>query len=127
VLSSRDLAGNTATAHVVITRAASAATVTLTLSDDQIKTADLPQRVIATAFIQDERGQPVDGAEVTFSVSPPNATTITYRAVSVAGEAKWPDLDIRNADDPVGAWLVTVFVELPSGAELRQNKTVNVR
>ncbi|HUP82929.1 MAG TPA: Ig-like domain-containing protein [Candidatus Limnocylindria bacterium] len=127
VLSSRDPAGNTTSTHVVITRADSLQALTLTVSDDQLKQVDLPQRLVATAFIQDERGQPVDGAEVTFSLSPPNATTITYRTLSVAGEARWPDLDIYSADDPLGAWLVTVLVELPSGTELRANKTVNVR
>jgi hypothetical protein len=126
-LSSRDLAGNFASAHLAIDRAESLATVTLTVSDDQIKAVDLPQRLIATAYIQDERGQPVDGAQVTFSLSPPNATTFTYRTLSVAGEATWPELDIASADDPLGAWLVTVLVELPSGAGLHDNKTVNVR
>jgi hypothetical protein len=127
VLSSRDLAGNTASTHVVINRAESLAALTLTVSDDQLKAVDLPQRLVATAFIQDENGRPVDGAEVTFSLSPPNATTITYRTVSVAGVAKWPDLDIASADDPHGAWLVTVLAVLPSGTELRANKSLNVR
>ena len=127
LLSSRDLAGNTASTHVVINRAESLAALTLTVSDDRLKAEDLPQRLVATVDIQDERGQPVDGAEVTFSVSPPNATTITYRTTSVAGQAEWPELDIASADDPLGSWLVTVLVELPSGMELRANKSVSVR
>jgi hypothetical protein len=64
---------------------------------------------------------------VTFSVSPPNATTMTYRTASVAGQAQWPELDIASADDPLGSWLVTVLVELPSGLELRANKSISVR
>lgn len=127
LVSSRDAAGNTASTHVVIRRADSLAALTLTVSDDQLKAVDLPQRLVATAFIQDERGQPVDGAEVTFSVSPPNATTITYRTLSVAGEAQWPELDIASADDPHGSWLVTVLAVLPSGTELRANKSLSVR
>jgi hypothetical protein len=127
LLSSRDPAGNTASTRVVISRAESLATLTLTLSDDRLKAEDLPQRLVATVQIRDERGEPVDGAPVTFSVSPPNATTITYRTTSVAGQAEWPDLDIASADDPLGSWLVTVLVELPSGLELRANKSVSVR
>jgi hypothetical protein len=127
LLSSRDLAGNSASTHLVIHRANSLAALTLTVSNDRLKAEDLPQRLVATAHIQDERGQPVDGAAVTFSVSPPNATTITYRTTSVDGQAEWPELDIASADDPLGSWLVTVLVELPSGMELRANKSVNVR
>jgi hypothetical protein len=127
LLSSRDAAGNAASTNIVINRADSLAALTLTVSDDRIKSEDLPQRLVATVHIQDERGQPVDGAQVTFSVSPPNATTITYRTTSVAGQAEWPELDIASADDPLGSWLVTVLVELPSGTELRANKSVSVR
>jgi hypothetical protein len=127
LLSSRDRAGNTTSTRVVISRAESLATLTLTLSDDRLKAEDLPQRLVATVQIRDERGEPVDGAQVTFSVSPPNATTITFRTTSVAGQAEWPDLDIASADDPLGSWLVTVLVELPSGLELRANKSVSVR
>jgi hypothetical protein len=127
LLSSRDAAGNAASTNIVINRADSLAALTLTVSDDRLKSEDLPQRLVATVHIQDERGQPVDGAQVTFSVSPPNATTITYRTTSVAGQAEWPELDIASADDPLGSWLVTVLVELPSGTELRANKSVSVR
>ena len=127
LLSSRDPAGTTASTNIVINRANSLAALTLTVSDDRLKAEELPQRLVATAFIQDERGLPVDGAQVTFSLSPPNATTITYRTTSLAGQAEWPELDIASADDPLGAWLVTVLVQLPSGTELRANKSVSVR
>jgi len=127
LLSSRDLAGNLASAHITITRADSLAALTLTVSDDILKATDLPQRLIASAFVQDERGQPVDGAQVTFSLSPPNATTMTYRTLTVAGRATWSELDIDSPDDPHGAWLVTVLAVLPSGTELRANKSLMVR
>ena len=125
--SSRDLAGNVASTHVTINRATSLATVTLSVSDDQLKAEDVPQRLVASAVIQDERGQPVDGAQVTFSLSQPNATTQTYRTTAVGGEATWSEVDIASADDPHGSWLVTVLVELPSGTELRANKSITVR
>jgi hypothetical protein len=127
VLSSRDLAGNEASAHITITRADSLANLTLDVSDDQLKVAELPQKLIATAYVQDENGDPVDGAQVTFSLSPPNATTLTYRTLSVGGQATWPELDIASVDDPQGSWLVTVLAVLPSGTELRANKSISVR
>ena len=127
LLSSRDPAGNLASAHITITRVDSLATLTLTVSGDQLKAADLPQRLVANAFIRDEHGQPVDGAQVTFSLSPPNATTLTYRTTSVAGEATWPEVDIAGVGDPLGSWLVTVLAVLPSDTELRASKAVTVR
>jgi hypothetical protein len=126
-LSSRDPAGNVASAHITINRADSLATLTLDVSDDTLKATDLPQTLSATADIRDERGQPVDGAQVTFSLSPPNATTLTYRTSSASGQATWPEFNIASADDPHGSWLVTVLVELPSGTELRANKSISVR
>jgi hypothetical protein len=126
-ISSRDLAGNLASTHVALNRTDSLATLTLDVSDDTLKAAELPQKLIATAYVQDEHGQPIDGAQVTFSLSPPNATTLTYRTTSAAGKAIWSDVDIASADDPHGSWLMTVLVELPSGTELRANKSISVR
>jgi len=127
LLSSRDLAGNTASAHVTINRAETLATLTLEVSADKLKATDLPQTLVATAYIQDEEGRAVDGAQVTFSLSPPNATTLTYRTTSAAGKATWSEVDIASSDDPHGSWLITVLVELPSGTELRANKSISVR
>jgi hypothetical protein len=127
LLSSRDLAGNQASARITITRADSLSALTLVVSNDALKAADLPQRLVATAFVQDERGQQVDGAPVTFSLSPPNATTMTYRTLSAAGRATWSELDIASPDDPHGTWLVTVLAVLPSGTELRANQSITVR
>ncbi|MEP7158776.1 MAG: Ig-like domain-containing protein [Chloroflexota bacterium] len=126
-LFSRDPAGNEASAHITITRTESLASMTLVVSAGQLKASELPQRLGATAIIQDERGRPVDGAEVTFSLSPPNATTMTYRTTSTGGRARWPSLEIKSVDSPVGTWLVTVLAVLPSGAELRDDESVIVR
>ncbi|HLB44923.1 MAG TPA: hypothetical protein VJK49_06005 [Candidatus Limnocylindrales bacterium] len=127
VLHSRDGAGNEASTRITMRRADSLAALTLTISAAELRMADLPQRLEARAIIQDERGQPVDGAAVTFSLSPPNAATMTYRTSSVAGRATWPEMDIANLDDPLGTWLVTVLAVLPSGAELRDDESLTVR
>lgn len=127
LLSSRDPAGNQASVHVTLIRADSMSALTLTVTASTLKAAELPQRLGASVFIQDERGQPASGAQVTFSLSPPNSTTMTYRTTSAAGWATWPELDIATADDPHGVWLLTVLAVLPSGGELRASKTVTVR
>jgi hypothetical protein len=126
-LYSVDPAGNAASTRLTIERAESLAVVTLTVSADKLKVAELPQRLGATAVIADERGDAVEGAEVTFSLSPPNAPTMTYRTTSIDGRARWPDLEIEGIGSPVGTWLVTVLAVLPSGAELRDDESVVVR
>lgn len=127
LLSSRDLAGNTASTHITIDRAQSSASLSLDVADDSLKLTDLPQTLTATAYISDEQAHLVDGAQVTFSLSPPNATTLTYRTVSVSGTATWTEIKIPSGEDSRGSWLMTVLVELPSGTELRANKTISVR
>lgn len=127
ILFSRDPAGNEASTRVNIQRAESLASLTLVVSAGQLKAADLPERLNATAIIQDERGREVDGAEVTFSLSPPNATTMTYRTTSLGGRAKWQGLQIDSVDSPLGTWLVTVLAVLPSGTELRDDESVVVK
>jgi hypothetical protein len=127
-LYSRDAAGNEASSRVTITRAESLAALTLLVSERQLKASELPERLEVTALISDERGLPVEGAEVTFSLSPPNATTKTYRTTSSGGQADWPGgLEIESVESPVGAWLVTVLAVLPSGTELRADESVIVR
>jgi hypothetical protein len=126
-LFSRDPAGNEASAHVSITRAESLASLTLEVSASSLKASELPQRLSATAIIHDERGQPIDGAQVTFSLSPPNATTMTYRTTAARGRARWPSVEIKSVDSPLGTWLVTVLAVLPSGTELRADESVIVR
>jgi hypothetical protein len=133
LLSSTDPAGNSSSTHMTIVRANTQAALTLTLSgaalhgDSHVNETDLPVTLVASAVVQDERGQPVDGAQVTFSLSPPNATTLTYKTTSAGGTAAWPELDIASVGDPQGTWLVTVLAVLPSGTELRANKAIQVR
>jgi hypothetical protein len=75
------------------------------------------------------RGFIVYGPEGERAVAVDEATvTIDWRRLSI-GEVRiyWPELDIRSTEDPHGAWLVTVLAVLPSGTELRANKSISVR
>jgi hypothetical protein len=119
--------GNEASARVVLTRADSLAALTLSVSKGDLRVEDLPLRLEAVAWVLDERGQPVDGIEVVFSLSPPNSTTMTYRTTAVAGRAIWSDVEVSGAGEALGNWLVTALAVLPSGAELRDDEGISVR
>jgi hypothetical protein len=126
VLHSEDPAGNRSSTRLVVTRAVSLASIVINVSASELTTAELPTTVAVVAEIRDELGAESDGADVTFSVSPPNRGTTTYRAVSSAGLARWPELVISGDQRATGAWLVTVLALLPSGEELRGDATIVV-
>jgi len=123
---SLDQAGNHSSTRLTLDRAESAAGLTLTVSPEEVDTGALPAKVTMSATVRDELGRLVDGVEVTFGVSPPNASTATYRVTTSNGRADWDDLTLRPGDSR-GTWLVTASATLPSGVELRQDGTFNLR
>jgi glucodextranase-like protein len=126
VLRSEDLAGNRSSTRLVVTRAVSLASIVISVSASELTTAELPATVAVVAQIRDELGAESEGADVIFSVSPPNRGTTTYRTVSSGGVARWPELVISGDQRAAGAWLVTVLARLPSGEELRGDATIIV-
>ena len=118
-----DLAGNRTTVHHVITRDVTLASITLEASVEEIATADLPATVDLTTNVRDEQGVKLDGAAVTFSLSPPTRATSTYRATTRSGVARWSNVSIPDSPTSAGTWLATVLVLLPSGDELREDVT----
>lgn len=126
-LTSHDQAGNVGHLRVDLVRTASAAGIELTVDPTRIKPDSLPAQVQISAAITDDVGKPADNVPVTFSVSPPNAATMTYATNSVHGVASWPDLVIGNDGLSGGQWVVTVLADLPSGNELSANASVSVR
>lgn len=125
LLRSTDLAGNESSTRVVVPRATSAAALSLAVSPNKLVTADLPTRVEMHSVVRDELGRLVDGATVTFSVSPPDRETTTYRATTAKGRARLSDLVIDPGDSR-GVWLVTALATLPSGLELRQDSSFSL-
>ena len=125
-LHSEDLAGNQASTRLVVTRALSLASISLTVSVTQVAVSDLPSTVDIVAHVRDELGRASDGAQVTFSLSPPNRGTTTYRATTAQGDAGWPGMVVAGDTRAVGTWLVTVLVTLSSGEELRGDATFSV-
>ena len=125
-LRSVDQAGNHSSTRLTVDRDESAANLTLSVSPEEIHAGMLPATVTMSATVRDELGRLVDGAEVTFGVSPPNASTATYRATTSDGRAEWDELTLQPGDSR-GTWLVTVSATLPSGVELRQNGTFTLK
>ena len=125
LLRSTDSAGNHSTSRVTIVRAASSASLELTITPTELSSDTLPAHVVLTAQVRDEMGHLAD-AEVVFSVSPPDSETTTYRTTAKAGKARWTNLQINPGDTP-GQWLVTVLAMLPSGTELRQDGSFSLR
>lgn len=126
VLSSEDAAGNRASARLVVTRAASLASITLTLSVSDMTVGELPATIDVEALVRDELGGASDGAQVTFGLSPPNRGTTTYRSVTTGGRASWPNMVVAGDERAIGTWLVTVLATMPSGEELRGDASFSV-
>jgi hypothetical protein len=101
--------------------------VTLRVSASELSVGDLPASVDVVAVVRDEQGLASSGADVIFSLSPPNRGTSTYATTTTNGEAHWPDVVVAGDERAVGTWLVTVLVTLPSGEEVRGNATFSVR
>jgi hypothetical protein len=125
-LHSVDPAGNASRKRVVIVRAQSTATVVLSVSDQDLTAAELPARVTLRAVVRDQAGRTIDGANVTFGLSPPNQTTRTFQVVAENGVAAWPGIDIEAVPSTRGIWLATVLVTLDSGVELRDDEVFSV-
>ena len=97
------------------------------ISASDVDFAELPTTVDVSAVVYDENGVASDGAEVVFSLSPPNGSTNTYRATTVNGEARWADVVVSGGRRAIGKWLVTMLVSLPSTEKLRDDGFFTVR
>jgi Glucodextranase, domain B len=128
VLHSTDPAGNVGSTRFEVTRATSLASVALTVSTEVVALSDLPATVGVVATVHDELGRAADGVAVTFSLSPPNRGTSTYRATTAnGGRASWPNMVVTGDERAAGAWLVTALATLPSGQELRGSGSFSVQ
>ena len=126
-LNSQDPAGNRASARLVVTRTTSLGSAMLSISATDVDFGALPTTLNVATVVYDENGVPSDGAEVVFSLSPPNGGTNTYGATTVNGEARWADMVVSGGRRAIGKWLVTVLVSLPSGEKLRDDTFFTVR
>lgn len=124
-LTAVDVAGNVAHKEMTVSRQESQASVTLELSRDTFDVASLPQAISIVARVAGHDGLPLDGADVTFSISPPGQMTVTHQAESKAGVAAWSNYSLAGGQK--GSGLVTVLVTLPGGQTLAESATFSYR
>lgn len=122
-----DAAGNRGREELTVTAGESSAQVSLTVSDETISLSRLPATVTLTVHVFGEDGAPVDGADVTFSLSQPGQPTVTYRAASDDGTAEWRNVRLPRGGARAGQGFATAMVVLPAGTTLQASATFTVR
>ena len=125
-LTATDAAGNVGRTQLTVTRGKGVASAHLTLSVTIFHLAQLPTTFDVTLTVTDASGLAVDGAPVTFSLSPPGVPTSTFQAVTQAGRATWSGVTLADGIQ-VGGGFVTAMVTLPDGSTLQETRTFVVR
>ena len=112
----RDVAGNLGGTSLAIVRGDGHAAVDLRLSRKKLPLRSLPRTLNARVTVRDADGRPVDGAVVTFTMSPPGQLTSTYTTTTKSdGTASWSGIRIIRPGTTRGFGLVTARADLPHG------------
>jgi hypothetical protein len=127
VVASQDPAGNRGSARLDLVRSESAAAVVLTVSADTLLWNRLPTELDIVATVYDELGQPVEEAEVFFSISVPGLAATTYRATTINGTAAWPGVRVPRDGTTRGRGRVTAHVTLANGQQIAETASFSVR
>ncbi|MFN8622872.1 MAG: hypothetical protein U0869_19210 [Chloroflexota bacterium] len=114
-VSTKDVAGNLGRTSVKVTRGDALPQAKLTISEEHLRLSQLPQSVNIKLELDDPNGDPVDGAAVVFSISPPGLPTQTYTATTVDGTARWDGVAIPKDGAIKGYGFVTARAELGAG------------
>jgi hypothetical protein len=126
-LTATDALGNERTASVTVTRGDPADNARLTLRPRSLRVSDLPGRLDVRLQVTDPSGKPLDGAPVTFSLSPSGQSTSTYQTTTEDGEAEWSGIQIPRQGAVPGKGLVTALVTLPSGEMITKSVPLEFR
>jgi hypothetical protein len=126
-ITSADAAGNATTATRTVVRSSGGAAAQLTLTPDTFRLRDLPQELNVLVTVVDVRGRPVDGAPVTFSLSPPGQPTSTYQATCTGGLATWSGVTLQRDGAIAGAGFVTARVTLADGTIVQTSAPFTIR
>jgi glucodextranase-like protein len=92
--------------------------VALSLSRTLLYRARLPETLKASVSVLDPDARPIDGARVTFSISPPGLPTSTFETTTVEGSASWT-ITVPREGVMAGKGFATVLVVLPDGRLVR--------
>jgi hypothetical protein len=119
--------GNVVNRSVHVERGQGVSQVDLRLSQDSFRLRGLPAQLDVRLELTDERGRPIDGASVVFSLSPPGLPTTTYQATTVDGVAAWRNVTIPREGATEGEGFVTARVTLPDGGTIQASERFQVR
>lgn len=125
-VSAADALGNVSRVELTVTRGSGAANVELTLSRTTFRVHQLPATFDVNLLVMDADGLPVEGAAVTFSLSPPGVPTSTYFATTTTGHAAWLGATLPDGVQ-AGDGFVTARVTLESGSTLQETVPFTVR
>lgn len=104
-----DPAGNVSEAKLSIKRGTGKLTVSLSASAYQIRRSSLPETIRLSAVVNDPDGQPLAGADVTFTLSIPGIPTVTLEGkTSANGKATFTTTIPKGADKGQGSATVLV-------------------
>ena len=123
VATSVDQAGQPKRAERVVTRLDGRPTIKLKVPES----VNPPEEIRIVAEVTDSNKQPMEGAEVNFSLVAPNQSTLTEPGVTNAkGRAVW-EVQISNSSSPADALEVAVLVISPSGDKKPANAKIDLR
>ncbi len=124
-ITGRDPAGNQGKLDVSLVRGSGKLTSTLTASAYRVSTKSLPVAIQLTVLVLDPDGQPLAGANVTFTLTVPGIPPISKDAVTGAdGRATYTTT--MPKDVTVGTGLVTVLVATTDYGNTSAQKTITI-
>jgi len=119
-----DRGGNRVERALSVVRGNGVVKVTLSLTSSLVYRTRLPGTLGATVTVLDPDGRPIDGASVTFSISPPGLPTSTYETTTSDGTASWT-MALPRDGAMAGRGFATVLVVLADGRTFRDTKRFN--
>lgn len=125
-ITATDALGNVGRLRLSVTRGTGVADAQLVLSKSVFRLRQIPTAFDVTLLVMDANGAPVEGATVTFSLSPPGLPTSTYQATTTAGHAGWKGATLSDGLQ-AGDGFVTARVTLADGSTLQRTAAFTVR
>jgi hypothetical protein len=122
-----DALGNERSQSVTVTRGDPADNARLTVRPRALEVSELPASVDIRLQVTDPTGRPLDGAPVTFSLSPSGQSTSTYQTTTEEGVAEWSGVQIPRQGAVPGRGLVAALVILPSGERINKSVALEFR
>jgi hypothetical protein len=116
-----DVAGNRSERELRVVKGDGTLDVRFGLSRTLIYRSRLPGTLGVSVKLVDRDGRPIDGAHVTFSVSPPGLPTSTFEATTTDGTASW-SVSLPKEGAIAGRGFATAMIVLPDGRTIRRTQ-----